>query len=159
MSLPPTECRERYCHCERSVAISPVIFVTAPYGVPRALLSLRACEAISRVIFVTAPYGVPRSLLSLRGTKQSRLSLADKQIKERLPRFARNDRMCHREERGDLAFPKSAKRQKRDCRASLATPQGGFDKNQSRFARNDRINHASLVLVCHCEVRSNLAFP
>ena len=45
--------------------------------------------------------------LSLRGTKQSRLSTASKQKKERLPRCARNDRINH---------------------ATLATPQGGFDK-------------------------------
>ena len=30
------------------------------------------------------------------------------------------DRMCHREECGDLAFPELANRQKRDCRAALA---------------------------------------
>jgi len=66
---------------------------------------------------------------SSRGTKRSRLSGAGKQSKERLPRCARNDinimssrgtkrsRLCHEDNK------------KKDCRAALATPKGGFDSN------------------------------
>ena len=74
-----------------------------------------------------------RSILSSRGTTRSRLYWNGKQRKERLPCFGAS---CHREERRDLAFIVTANREKRDCRASLATPGGCFDRIHLRFARN-----------------------
>ena len=114
-------------------------------------------------------------LLSSRGTKRSRFSRAGKQRKERLPRFARNDKTL--QARNDKNTP-THNSQKRDCRAALAmtkdcrlaTPQGGFDKIQPRFAHDDKNTADSkqpkerllrrLAMTdkrCHREVRSDLA--
>ena len=53
------------------------------------------------------------------------------QRKERLPRYARNDKMCHREGRSDLAFSELANSKKRDCRASLAMTRCVIARNKA----------------------------
>ena len=90
------------CHRERSVAIS--VFY-------RLRTEKREIASQARN---------DRIVLSSRGTWRSRLSGAGGQRKERLPRYARNDKKYNREGRSDLGCSGMANREKRDCHATLA---------------------------------------
>ena len=109
--------------------------------------------------------------LSSRGTKRSRLSRADKQLKRDCRAalaMTRSERLlrrlvfaCHREERGDLSFqcePKQKERLPRCARLCLS----------SRGTKRSRVSNASkqqkarllsrLVFACHREERGDLGF-
>jgi hypothetical protein len=88
--------RSRPCHYERSAAIS----VFYRWRTEKREIASQARNDSRRA----------------SGARRSRLYGVGKQIKARLLRRL----SCHREERSDLAFPKSANGQKRDCRAALA---------------------------------------
>ena len=116
----PCHSKRRFCHREeRSDLAFPEqanrekrnCFAGSPLCViarDEAISPFRSRQTEKREIASQA-----RLYVSSRGTWRSRLSGAGKQRKERLLR--RLASMCHREERGDLAFPEQANREKRDC--------------------------------------------
>ena len=89
-----------------------------------------------------SPFGHRKVALSSRGefviARNVAISVVQgwRTVKREIASQARNDKdSCHREERSDLGCSGLADSQKRDCRAALAPPKGGFDRIQARLLR------------------------